>query len=357
MWRKYLHNLLHLFHIFHNKKHKERTMMNDQDEMFERGTETPAFLGCPQHMPVKLPGGFDGVGSATETVPPHGGGTRGGGVSPALDKEELQKRGAKLKASNDRSYAKMVRIAELANECILKTTHCEYEHGQYGQDYQRFGKAFSEIRALVRESIADVYPDYEMLALQFARNSFDFGKFQEALAAVASMKQDDFPGFYYTPGWLVELAKKLEADGSGSETLPPQGDDVRGGAVSAASLTPEEQSALQREEARQMRKIHWTCYPTKVDLCVMGRTEQNGKVYEVRISKRGDSKVQDTYGQCKVNGKTVVTCSFTGNAWMLKRILTEGMQALVNYKAKKKRDSRRNYAKRDAVAKAAGEVK
>ena len=36
-------------------------MMNDQDEMFERGTETPAFLGCPQHMPTHLPGGFDGV--------------------------------------------------------------------------------------------------------------------------------------------------------------------------------------------------------------------------------------------------------------------------------------------------------
>lgn len=25
--------------------------MNDQDEMFERATETPAFLGCPEHMP------------------------------------------------------------------------------------------------------------------------------------------------------------------------------------------------------------------------------------------------------------------------------------------------------------------
>ena len=31
--------------------------MNDQDEMFERATETPAFLGCPAHMPS----GFDGT--------------------------------------------------------------------------------------------------------------------------------------------------------------------------------------------------------------------------------------------------------------------------------------------------------
>lgn len=35
--------------------------MNDQDEMFERATEMPAFLGCPQHMQTKLQGGFDGV--------------------------------------------------------------------------------------------------------------------------------------------------------------------------------------------------------------------------------------------------------------------------------------------------------
>ena len=40
--------------------------MNDQDqineeERHEAATETPAFLGCPQHMPTHLPGGFDGT--------------------------------------------------------------------------------------------------------------------------------------------------------------------------------------------------------------------------------------------------------------------------------------------------------
>ena len=40
--------------------------MNDQDQINEEerqeaATETPAFLGCPQHMPTHLPGGFDGV--------------------------------------------------------------------------------------------------------------------------------------------------------------------------------------------------------------------------------------------------------------------------------------------------------
>ena len=131
-----------------------------------------------------------------------------------VEVEELKRRGAKLKACNDRSYAKMNEIARIANECIQLTTHAAYMPGQYGEDYRAFGKAFSEIRKLVGDSIADVEPDYEMLALQFARSSFDFSKFQEAVAAVASMKQDDFQGVYYSPGWLVELAKRLSAGGT-----------------------------------------------------------------------------------------------------------------------------------------------
>ena len=309
---------------------------------FYKPSEEPVVPGCPSPMPRQLPGGFDGVGPENTNLTDSTNKTNPSNPlnpsNPCLKVSEKAR--SKIKACNDRSHERVVEIAKLANECLLNTDHPNgYEPGQYGQDYRTFGKAIAQMRKLVRESIADVAPDYEMLALQFARNSFDFAKFQEALAAVASMKAEDFPGVYYTPGWLCELAKKLEANG----------DDK--------ALTTEEQSARDREIARQKRKIHWTCYPTKVDLCAMGRTEQNGKVYEVRIAKRGDSKVQDTYGQCKVNGKTVITCSFTGNAWMLKRILTAGMQALVNYKAKKKRDSRRNYKRRDAAAKAAGEVK
>ena len=53
--------------------------MNDQDqinedERQEAATETPAFLGCPVHMPKQLPGGFDGT-------------ERGEAVSRPLQKE------------------------------------------------------------------------------------------------------------------------------------------------------------------------------------------------------------------------------------------------------------------------------
>ena len=130
--------------------------------------------------------------------------------------------------------------------------------------------------------------------------------------------------------------------------LPGGFDGTESGEAESLPLQKEDDialdSAYQREEARQKRKIHWKVYPTKVDLCVMGKTEQNGKVYEVRISKRQVAKIDDTYAQCKVNGKGVLTCNFTGSAWMLKRILTAGMQELVNYKAKRSRDRRRNYA-------------
>lgn len=118
-----------------------------------------------------------------------------------------------------------------------------------------------------------------------------------------------------------------------------------------------EQSAHDREIARQKRKIVWKNYATKSDICVMGRTQQNSKVYEVRISKRQVAKIEDTYAQCKVNGKVVLTCSFTGGAWMLQKMLTAAAQELVNHKAKRNRDSRRNYARRDAAKAAAGEVK
>lgn len=160
-------------------------------------------------------------------------------------------------------------------------------------------------------------PDYEMLARELTRDGFDADRLAKAIEAEASKRPIDYPTFY-TPGWLSELAKKT-------------------------------QSEKDREEARQKRKIVWKCYPTKVDLCVMGKTQQNGKVYEVRIIKRQVAKISDTYAQCKVNGNGVLTCNFTGSAWMLKRILTAGMQALVNYKAKRNRDSRRNYAKREAA--------
>ena len=121
--------------------------MNDQDQINEEerqeaATETPALLGCPQHMPTHLPGGFDGVEPVKKS-------------KSEVEVEELKKRGAKLKACNDRSYAKMVRIAELAKECVLKTTHSEYAPGQYGQDYRTFGKVMCEIRGLVGPGVLE----------------------------------------------------------------------------------------------------------------------------------------------------------------------------------------------------------
>lgn len=126
-----------------------------------------------------------------------------------INEEERQKRGAEIFACNERSRERIAEIAHLANECLLNTNHPNgYEPGQYGKDYRTYGKAMSEIRKLVKESIADVDPDYEMLALQFARKTFDFSKFKEALAAVASMNPTDFPGVYYTPDWLARFAKE-----------------------------------------------------------------------------------------------------------------------------------------------------
>ena len=198
----------------------------------------------------------------------------------APDVEELKKRGAKLKECNDRSYAKMNEIARIANECIQRTTHAEYAPGQYGKDYRTFGKAMCEIRKLVRESIADVAPDYEMLALQFARNSFDFSKFQEAMAAVASMKQDDFPGFYYTPGWLCDLAKKL----SGSETLPPRAKPIDPSAPEVVNPSRLDDIGMQMDRTTVVDDDGVVCKIRRAGVLMMGigRPEQ---LWEVDATK------------------------------------------------------------------------
>ena len=126
--------------------------------------------------------------------------------------EERAEAAAKLKACNDRSYARMAEINRIASETLVKTTHGSYTSGQYGQDYRAFGKAMCEIRKVVKESVFDVDPDYEMLARQFARPFFDADKLAKAIEALASEQPIDYPTFY-TPGWLVDLAKKIEAEG------------------------------------------------------------------------------------------------------------------------------------------------
>lgn len=183
--------------------------MKDQDEMFEAATETPAFLGCPQHLPKTLPGGFNGT-------------------EPANDKEELQKRGAKLFACNERMRERIVEIAHLANECLLNTNHPNgYEQGQYGLDYRTYGKTISQIRKTCKESmVEECVPDYEWLAKIMTREGFDPECLAKAIEAEASQRPIDYPTFY-TPGWLCELAKKLEGGEGVPPALSPTGADKR----------------------------------------------------------------------------------------------------------------------------------
>ena len=56
----------------------------------------------------------------------------------------------------------------------------------------------------------DTEPNYKMLARQFTNPRFDANKLGDAIAALASEKPVDYPALY-TPGWLVELAKKMQS--------------------------------------------------------------------------------------------------------------------------------------------------
>ena len=62
--------------------------------MFEAATETPAFLGCPQHMPKTLPSGFDGV-------------------------EPAQKKRGDLEKMNDLLRNRLRKIRDIADKAVM----------------------------------------------------------------------------------------------------------------------------------------------------------------------------------------------------------------------------------------------
>ena len=96
--------------------------MNDKNEMFERATETPAFLGCPQHMPTHLPGGFDG----TEPAP---------------------KKRSEVEKLNEILFE---RLGEIARKCCAVRSECDakaFEDEASETNIKLLG-AFSELRQM-----------------------------------------------------------------------------------------------------------------------------------------------------------------------------------------------------------------
>lgn len=129
-----------------------RCEVNDQDEMFEAATETPAFLGCPQHMPKQLPSGFDGVESAPS--------------------DEAKKA---LADGVERMRDKLSKIADIALAADAKCVNIE----KIGNRWMECSKAICEIRKICGPDLIE--------------------------KAVFST------GMYYTPGWLANLAKEVAA--------------------------------------------------------------------------------------------------------------------------------------------------
>ena len=119
--------------------------------------------------------------------------------------EELADAASKLKACNDRSYARMAEINRIASETLVKTTHVGYEPGQYGQDYMAFGKAIGEIRMICKHDLGGDFPDYEWMAAMMTSGHFDPDRLAKELDAKASEKPVDYPvgGVYRTPEKLA----------------------------------------------------------------------------------------------------------------------------------------------------------
>lgn len=133
--------------------------MNDQDEMFEAATETPAFLGCPQHMPTHLPGGFDGMEPA----------------SPSDDAK------SKVEAIVLRQLEVLNKIVDIALAADAKA--CKQET-KLGSKYLECSKAICAIRELCGPYLAKNLQGGEGVPPSQHKPTMDFGLFHVTRAAI-----------------------------------------------------------------------------------------------------------------------------------------------------------------------------
>ena len=133
--------------------------MKDQDEMFESATETPAFLGCPQHMPTQLPSGFDGV-------------------EPASPSDEAK---SKVEAIVLRQLEVLNKIVDIALAADAKA--CKQET-KLGSKYLECSKAICSIRELCGPYLAKNLQGGEGVQPSQRKPTMDFGSFHVTRAAI-----------------------------------------------------------------------------------------------------------------------------------------------------------------------------
>lgn len=160
-----------------------------------------ATVGCPSRGIPKLPGGFDGTEPA-KTV-----------------SEEAQ---AKIEQCVIRQRQKLTQIADLALAAEAKSVNADVK---LGSKYLENSDAIAKIRRICKESAAEeICPDYEWLAKIVTGEHFEPECLAKAIEAEASKRPIEYPTFY-TPGWLCELAKKLQANGTVPSASSPTGAD------------------------------------------------------------------------------------------------------------------------------------
>ena len=132
----------------------------------------------------------------------------------------------KFNAINNRSRAKLGEIIEIASKAFVDTAHPGgYEPGQYGQDYRTFGAAIAKIRQICKKDLSGDFPDYEWMAGMMMHGEFKPERLAQEIEALASERPIDYPPTYFTPGWLVNLVKAMEA-GRAVSTKPPTDDEL-----------------------------------------------------------------------------------------------------------------------------------
>ena len=127
----------------------------------------------------------------------------------------------KKKKLEDSYLAMRGRLEKITDLALAADAKC-FDSGRIGENWRTCSKAIAEIRRICKESLVEEFvPDYEWLARIMTSGHFEPEALAKAIEAEASKRPIEYPTFY-TPGWLCELAKKLEGHDKPIDPTAPE---------------------------------------------------------------------------------------------------------------------------------------
>ena len=376
-----------------NKQNKERMRMNkkvkvegegeqrnladstlSEEERHEAATEAPVGEVKPEgegeqrNVPLAhFPSGADGVepakakntnltNSTNKTNP----------SNPLNPSNPCLKVSEEAKKELEDSYLAMRgRLDKIADLALAADAKCGVS-GRIVENWRTCSKAIAEIRRICKQSFAEEFvPDYEWLARIVTGDHFEPECLAKAIEAEASKRLIEYPTFY-TPGWLCDLAKRLQGN------TVPAASSLRGagkdGAVAVTEPRGEDAAGTVRKPSMDFGRFRVVRFaiPGLTQLSFRRKQEkldESGSLVKGRIIV-AEIRKRKVGGEKLVNGFTVKSYEpgeaarvlYAGDSWVSMSKTEKMVYKMVktDIKETQRRRIRRKRA-RAAAAKAAAE--